>query len=162
MVKAKRSVPFSISILTLMALIVVPLASALLWLGWRAVDKLEQRDGATRLAALDDAVSVFLTNDLHTIVSVGLTLAEVTSFASQAGPAADDDRGRHLVAVLQQHPVPTAISSSPGIWRRFRRPSAWNTARPGVTRRLSGSSMARARRGAKPGGSKAPMAAAAR
>ena len=75
MTKAKRSVPFSISILTLMALIVVPLASALLWLGWRAGDKLEQRDGATRLAALDDAVSVFLTNDLHTIVSVGLTLA---------------------------------------------------------------------------------------
>jgi adenylate cyclase len=105
MVKGKRSVPFSISILTLMALIVVPLASTLLWLGWRAVDKLEQRDGATRLAALDDAVSVFLTNDLHTIVSVGLTLAEVTSFTSQAGPAADDDRGRHLVAVLQQHPV---------------------------------------------------------
>src|SRR5882757_3549113 len=106
MTKAKQSVPFSVSILTLMALIVVPLALALLWLGWRAVDKLEQHDGAARLASLDDAVSVFLTNDLHTIVSVGLTLAEVTSFASQAGPAADDDdRGRHLVAVLQQHPV---------------------------------------------------------
>ena len=50
MTKAKRSVPFSVSILTLMALIVVPLAVVLFWLGWRAVDKLEQHDGTARLA----------------------------------------------------------------------------------------------------------------
>ena len=105
MTKAKRSVPFSVSILTLMALIVVPLAVALLWLGWRAVDKLEQHDGTARLAALDEAVSVFLTNDLHTIVSVGLTLTEVAGFSPQAGSTADDERARHLLAALQQHPA---------------------------------------------------------
>jgi len=105
MTKAKRSVPFSVSILTLMALIVVPLALVLLWLGWRAVDKLEQHDGTARLASLDEAVSVFLTNDLHTIVSVGLTLTEVAGFSPQAGPAADDERARHLLATLQQHPA---------------------------------------------------------
>ena len=105
MTKAKRSIPFSISILTLMALIVVPLASALLWLGWRAVDKLEQRDSAARLAALDEAVSVFLTNDLNTIVSVGLTLAEINNFGFRYGSAADGERERHLLVVLRQHPA---------------------------------------------------------
>src|ERR1044071_6523529 len=73
---ATRSVPFSITLLTLMGLIVVPLASALLWLGWHAVDVLEQRSVNQRMSALDYAVSTTLTDGLRTISSVGLTLAE--------------------------------------------------------------------------------------
>ena len=38
---SRRSIPFSVTLLTLMVLIVLPLAAALLWLGWRAVDQLE-------------------------------------------------------------------------------------------------------------------------
>jgi adenylate cyclase len=98
-------VPFSVSILTLMALIVVPLASALLWLGWRAVDTLEQRSVAQRMATLDTAVSGFMVNGLRVIVSAGLTLAEAPSFAAKAGAAADDERGRQLVGLLERHPT---------------------------------------------------------
>ena len=43
MTPARLSVPFSLTILTLMALVLAPLSSALLWLGWRSVDTLEQR-----------------------------------------------------------------------------------------------------------------------
>ncbi len=102
---SRRSIPFSISILTLMALIVVPLASALLWLGWRAVDTLEQRSVAQRMATLDTAVSGFLVNGLRVVVSAGLTLAEAPSFATSAGSAADEERGRQLVALLLRHPA---------------------------------------------------------
>ena len=97
--------PFSVSILTLMALIVVPLASALLWLGWRAVDELEKRSVAHRMATLDTAVSGFLVNGLRVIVSAGQTLAEGPSFAAPAGPEADDERIRQLVALLVRHPA---------------------------------------------------------
>ena len=38
MSRNRTSVPFSITILVLMTAIVVPLAGALLWLGWRSVD----------------------------------------------------------------------------------------------------------------------------
>ena len=37
-----RSIPFGVSILTLIALIVIPLSAVLFWLGWRAVDSLER------------------------------------------------------------------------------------------------------------------------
>ena len=53
---ARRSIPFSVTLLTLMAMIVLPLAAALLWLGWRAVDQLEKRSIEHRMAALDEAV----------------------------------------------------------------------------------------------------------
>jgi adenylate cyclase len=43
---SRRSIPFHVTLLTLMALIVLPLAAALLWLGWRAVDQLEDRSVA--------------------------------------------------------------------------------------------------------------------
>jgi adenylate cyclase len=92
----------------LMALIVVPLASALLWLGWHAVDVLEQRSVDQRMRALDYAVSTTLTNGLRTISSVGLTLAEAPSFAAAAGISADDERRRQLVAVLGRHPAVAA------------------------------------------------------
>jgi len=91
-----------------MALIVVPLASALLWLGWHAVDVLEQRSVNQRMTALDYAVATTLTDGLHTISSVGLTLAEAPSFQFAAGHEADDERRRQLVAVLGRHPAVAA------------------------------------------------------
>src|SRR5258708_24184300 len=103
-----RSVPFSITLLTLMALMVVRLASALLWLGWHAVDVLEQRSVNQRMIALDYAVATTLTDGLRTITSVGLTLAEAPSFSPTAGSEADDERRRQLVAALQRHPAVSA------------------------------------------------------
>jgi adenylate cyclase len=92
-----------------MALIVVPLALALLWLGWRAVDLQERRSVNQRMATLDNAVATSLTSGLHTIVSVGLTLAEAPSFSPKAGPEADDERLRQLVDVLHRHPTVSAV-----------------------------------------------------
>jgi len=92
----------------LMALIVVPLASALLWLGWHAVDVLEQRSVNQRMSALDYAVATTLTDGLRTISSVGLTLAEAPSFQVTAGTEADDERRRQLVGVLGRHPAVAA------------------------------------------------------
>jgi adenylate cyclase len=91
-----------------MALIVVPLASALLWLGWHAVDALEQRSVSQRMMALDYAVATSITDGLHSISSVGLTLAEAPSFAASAGREADDERRRQLVGVLNRHPAVAA------------------------------------------------------
>ena len=54
----RRSVPLSVSILTLMALIVVPLSFTLSWLGWRGVHQMETEDVGQRMTALDDAVPV--------------------------------------------------------------------------------------------------------
>src|SRR5262252_1045135 len=95
---ATRSVPFSITLLMLMGLIVVPLASALLWLGFHAVNVLERRSVNQRMSALDYAVATTLTDGLRTITSVGLTLAEAPSFQSEAGHEADDERRRQLIA----------------------------------------------------------------
>ncbi|MCW5736886.1 MAG: hypothetical protein KIS73_22360 [Enhydrobacter sp.] len=101
----RRSVPFSIHILTLMAAIMVPLASTLLWLGWRAVDQLEQRDVDQGMSALDAAVVGFLGNGLQVIVLVGQTLGEVPAFSPHVGSTADDERLRQLTAVLRRHPT---------------------------------------------------------
>ena len=76
----RRSIPFSVTILTLMALVVVPLTSVLLWLGWRSVDLLEQRSADQRVAHLESAVEGFLTDGLHVVVSVGQPLAFGPSF----------------------------------------------------------------------------------
>src|SRR5471030_1919887 len=92
-----------------MAFVVIPLAAVLLWLGWRAVDTLEQRSVEQRMAALDDAVSGFLTGGLRTIVSVGLALGEAPSFSPQAGLALEDERSRQLVALLKRHPAVAAV-----------------------------------------------------
>ncbi|HYD08298.1 MAG TPA: adenylate/guanylate cyclase domain-containing protein, partial [Reyranella sp.] len=105
---SRRSVPFSVTILTLMALIVVPLSSALLWLGWRAVDRLEKEDVGQRMSDLDDAVVGFLGSGLRTIVLVGQALAEQPAFAAQAGPEMDEERLRQLVGVLRRHPAADA------------------------------------------------------
>jgi adenylate cyclase len=105
---SRRSVPFSVTILTLMVLIVVPLSSTLLWFGYRAVDRLEKEDVDQRMADLDEAVAGFLGTGLRVIVAAGQTLAEQPAFAAQAGPAADEERIRQLVAVLRRHPAADA------------------------------------------------------
>jgi adenylate cyclase len=109
MSEARRSVPFSITLLTLMALIVLPLALALLWLGWRAVDHLETRSVSQRMASLDTAVEGFLTAGLRVVVAVGTTLAEAPSFAPDAGPEADQERLRQLAALLGRYSTWAAV-----------------------------------------------------
>ena len=99
----RLSVPFSVTILTLMALIVVPLSSALLWLGWRAVDQMEARDVDQDMSALDDAVMGFLASGMRQVVLVGQALGEAPVFVPQDGAAADDERLRQLAALLRRH-----------------------------------------------------------
>ena len=102
---SRRSIPFSVTILTLMALIVVPLTSVLLWLGWRSVDLLEQRSADQRVSRLESAVEDFLTAGLHVVVSVGQTLAFGPSFNAAENPVTDEDRRHQLVAMLRRHPA---------------------------------------------------------
>ena len=109
MKESRRSVPFSVTLLTLMTLIVLPLATALLWLGWRAVDHLETRSVGQRMASLDTAVEGFLTSSLRIVVAVGTTLAEAPSFAPDAGAAADQERLRQFVALLGRYPSMAAL-----------------------------------------------------
>ena len=108
MTPARLSVPFSLTILTLMALVLAPLSSALLWLGWRSVDTLEERSADDRVSDLEKAVEQFLTEGLKVVIYVGLTLADSPSFAAHEGPAADDERRRQLVAMLGRHPAVAA------------------------------------------------------
>jgi adenylate cyclase len=105
MKSSRLSFPFSITILTLMALVLAPLSTALLWLGWRSVDALEQRSAEARVTELEKAVERFLTEGLRVVIYVGLTLAESPSFAAHEGPRADDERRRQLVAILGRHPA---------------------------------------------------------
>ncbi len=107
--ESRRSVPFSITLLTLMALIVLPLATALLWLGWRAVDHLEARSVGQRMASLETAVEGFLTSGLRVVVAVGTTLAEAPSFAPDAGLGADQERLRQFVVLLERYPAMAAL-----------------------------------------------------
>ncbi|MFO1159838.1 MAG: adenylate/guanylate cyclase domain-containing protein [Reyranellaceae bacterium] len=100
-----RSIPFSVGILLMTALVVVPLSSALLWLGWRSVDLLEQRSVDHRMTTLEGAVSNFLGSGLRAIVSVGMTLTNQPAFSATAGPAADNERRRQLVDLLERHPA---------------------------------------------------------
>jgi len=99
----RRSVPFSVTILTLMALVVVPLTSVLLWLGWRSVDLLEQRSADQRVSQLESAVEDFLANGLRVVVSVGQTLAGGPSFNVTENPVTDEERRHQLIAVLGRH-----------------------------------------------------------
>lgn len=101
--RGQRSIPFSVTILTLMALVVVPLTSVLLWLGWRSVDLLEQRSADQRVAHLESAVEDFLTEGLHVVVSVGQTLAFGPSFNATENPLTDEERRHQLVAMLDRH-----------------------------------------------------------
>jgi len=105
----RRSVPFSVTLLTLMALIVFPLATALLWLGWRAVDQLETRSVGQRMASLETAVEGFLASGLRVVAAVGTTLAESPGFAPGAGPGADEERLRQFVPLLGRYPAMAAV-----------------------------------------------------
>ena len=105
MKQIRRSVSFSVTLLTLIALIVLPLALALLWLGWRSVNSLEQRGTNQRVAALETAVERFMTEGLRTVVSVGQTLADGPSFNATDNPMIDEERRRQLIAMLGRHPV---------------------------------------------------------
>ena len=101
----RRSIPFSVTILTLMALVVVPLTSVLLWLGWRSVDLLEKRSADQRVSHLESAVEDFLTNGLHVVISVGQTLAFGPSFNATENPVTDEERRHQLIAMLDRHPA---------------------------------------------------------
>ena len=105
MKQSRRSISFSVTILTLMALIVLPLAVALLWLGWRSVSSLERRGTDQRVAALEVAVERFMTEGLRTVVSVGQTLADGPSFNATENPLIDEERRRQLIAMLDRHSV---------------------------------------------------------
>ncbi len=100
----RRSIPFSIHILTLMALIVAPLSATLLWLGLHAVGEMEKRDVDQGMSALDDAVIGLLSNGLRVIVLVGQAMGEAPAFLPQATDA-DEERLRQLAAVLRRHPT---------------------------------------------------------
>ncbi len=106
--RRKRSIPFHVTLLTLMAMIVFPLALALLFLGWRAVDQLEDRSIAHRMAALDDAVQDFLTSGLDVVVAVGTTLAQTQAFEPDS-KVDDEERLRQLVTIMGLHPTMAAI-----------------------------------------------------
>jgi len=103
------SIPFRVTLLTLMALIVLPLSAALLLLGWRAVDQVEQRSVGHRMRALDTAVEGFLLSGLRVVVAVGTTLADSPSFSTGQGLAADEERLRQLTVVLDRY---TAIAAA--------------------------------------------------
>lgn len=105
---SRRSIPFHVTLLTLMVLIVLPLATALLWLGWRAVDQLEDRSVRHRMAALDSAVEGFLTSGLRVVVAVGTTLAETQAFAP-GSTVADEERLRQFAVIIQRYPAMAAI-----------------------------------------------------
>lgn len=98
------SAPFSITLLTLMVLIVGPLSLALLWVGWRSVDALEERNVEQRMKALDDAVTGFIVTGMRTITSVGLTLANGLSFSADAPASMNPERERQLVGALERQP----------------------------------------------------------
>ena len=101
---SRRSIPFHVTLLTLMALIVLPLAAALLWLGWRAVDQLEDRSVRHRMAALDSAVEGFLVSGLRVVVAVGSTLAETQAFAP-GSTVADEERLRQFAVIIGRYPL---------------------------------------------------------
>jgi adenylate cyclase len=105
---SRRSIPFHVTLLTLMVLIVLPLAAALLWLGWRAVDQLEDRSIRHRMAALDSAVESFLTSGLRVVVAVGSTLAETQAFAP-GSTVADEERLRQFAVIVGRYPAMAAI-----------------------------------------------------
>ncbi len=105
----KKNYPFSVSILALMTLIVVPLAVVLLGLGWQAVVSLERTNVDLRMKGLADAVGGFLSSGIRIVVATGQTLAEAPSFSLQAGPAADDERRLQLIGVLDRHPRAGAV-----------------------------------------------------
>ena len=87
---SRLAIPFSATILLLMALVMAPLSTALLWLGWRSVDTLEQRSADARVSTLAKAVEQFLTDGLPVVGQVGLTQAGCPGFLAKAGAPPDN------------------------------------------------------------------------
>ena len=108
MKSVRLSIPFSATILLLMALVLAPLSTALLWLGWRSVDALEQSSADGRVADLEKAVEQFLTHGLRVVIYVGQTLADSPNFAAHGGSIDAEERRRQLVALLGRHPAVAA------------------------------------------------------
>lgn len=128
MKKSRLSIPFSVTILLLIAVILAPLAASLLGLGWRSVSELEQDNADQRVAVLEEAVERFLSTGLRTVISVGQTLADTPAFRIDQGTSADDERRRQLTAVLARHPVVSAAFVGYADGRFFfagRRDSFW-------------------------------------
>ena len=105
----KKDYPFSVSILALMTLVVVPLALVLLGLGWRAAVSLERTNVDLRMKGLADAVAGFVNGGMRVVVAAGQTLAQAPSFSLQAGAAADDERRLQLIGILDRHPRAGAV-----------------------------------------------------
>ncbi|MBV8191887.1 MAG: hypothetical protein JO339_31955 [Alphaproteobacteria bacterium] len=106
----RRSVPFSLTLLTLMALIVLPLAAWLMFLGWRSVDQLEARNIEHRMGQLDATVEGFMSTGLRVVVAVGATMADSSDFSAAAsGPRADEERLSQFVAALRRYPSVAAL-----------------------------------------------------
>jgi len=105
----KKDYPFSVSILALMTLVVVPLAVVLLGLGWRAAVSLERTNIDLRMKGLADAVAGFVNGSMRVVLAAGQTLAQAPSFSLQAGAAADDERRLQLIGILDRHPRAGAV-----------------------------------------------------
>src|SRR5262245_23615213 len=86
-----------------MAVIVLPLAGWLVWLGWRSVDQLEARNIEHRMRALDAAVEGFMSTGLGVVVAVGTTMADSSDFATLTGPHADDEERLAQFAAALRH-----------------------------------------------------------
>ncbi|SJZ51236.1 adenylate cyclase [Enhydrobacter aerosaccus] len=101
--RPRFTVRFSVSMLILMALILLPLSSTLLWLGWRAVDAQEQRSVDLRMNTLYNAISDFIGDGVRVDIAAAEALAETSDFSMSSGGARDEVRRRTLMALLTRH-----------------------------------------------------------
>ncbi|MBS0519343.1 MAG: hypothetical protein JSR90_11670 [Proteobacteria bacterium] len=97
------TIRFSVSILILMAAILLPLSSTLLWLGWRAVDFQERRSVEHRMTALHNAVAGFIAVGVRVVISAAEALADTSDFDPATGPARDQERRKSLMELLVRH-----------------------------------------------------------
>ena len=106
----RLSVPFGLTLLALLGLIVVPLAGALLWLGAETADTLEHRNVHQRMTALSSAVENFLRSGLQQIVLMGATLADTPGFRPTPGLNDAEDLARltQLAGMLGRHSLVAA------------------------------------------------------
>ena len=104
------SVPFGLTLLALLGLIVVPLAGALLWLGAETADTLEHRNVHQRMTTLSRAVENFLRSGLRQIVLMGATLADTPGFRPTPGLNDAEDLARltQLAGMLGRHSLVAA------------------------------------------------------
>ena len=112
----RRGVPFSISLVTLMLVVVGLLSAALLLLGWQATSTLEEANIDLRMAALDESVTGWLSSNIRSTVDVQQALAVTPAFSRRAGPSDNTSENaangvearRQLAILLDHHPVMAA------------------------------------------------------